>query len=198
MTKFVGVVLAGGASRRMQTDKAVIDVAGRPMLSWVIDALESVTEEIVVAGPERPGWDDRRHVPDTGSPHRGPLAGVVAVMEQVDPDAVLVVVGVDQPWIRVRTLQAIVGRFAQRPVVPVPDGVRQTTCAAYPADLSLVAMRELNAGGSIQSMLDRTAFDPFTEADVAACGEDGRSWFSVNTPDDLADGLIRYGAPTYR
>jgi hypothetical protein len=45
-------------------------------------------------------------------------------------------------------------------------------------------------------MLDRTAFDPFTEADLASCGEDGRSWFSVNTPEDLAEGLGRYGTPS--
>ena len=26
-------------------------------------------------------------------------------------------------------------------------------------------------------------------------GEDGRSWFSVDTPQALAEGLLRYGAP---
>ena len=117
-------------------------------------------------------------------------------MDHMSPDALLLVVGVDQPWVRPSTLSAITARFDELPVVPVPDGVRQTTCAAYPANDLLVATRELNAGGSIQSMLDRTAFDPFTEADSISCGEDGRSWYSVNTPDDLAEGLGRYGPPS--
>ncbi len=193
----VGVVLAGGASRRMGTDKAQVDVAGRPMLDWVVDALGAVTTEVVVSGVPRQRWVERlRFIEDGGEPKRGPLAGIVAVMEQVAPDALLIVVGVDQPWVRPSTLGEIADRFTELPVVPVPDGVRQTTCAAYPANDLLVATRELNGGGSIQSMLDRTAFDPFTEADIASCGEDGRSWFSVNTPDDVAEGLNRHGPPS--
>ena len=191
----VGVVLAGGESRRMRTDKALVEVGGRPMLSWVLDALDAVVEDTVIAGPARDRWKDRRFLEDSGSPQRGPLSGVSAAMESVAPGTVLVVVAVDQPWVRTQTLEAIAGSFVELPVVPVPDGVRQTTCAAYPADLSLVAIRELNAGGSIQSMLDRTAFDPLTEADISACGEDGRSWFSVDTAEDLATGLERYGPP---
>jgi molybdopterin-guanine dinucleotide biosynthesis protein A len=193
----VGVVLAGGASRRMGSDKALVGVAGRPMLDWVLDALGAVTTEVVISGEPRARWAERlRFIEDTGEQKRGPLAGIVAIMEQAGPDALLVVVGVDQPWVRPSTLREITARFTELPVVPVPDGVRQTTCAVYPANDLLVATRELNAGGSIQSMLDRTAFDPFTEADLAACGEDGRSWFSVNTPDDLAEGLERYGPPS--
>ena len=193
----VGVVLAGGASRRMGRDKALVEVAGQPMLDWVVDALAAVTTDVVVSGEPRPQWAEHlRFVQDKGEARRGPLAGVVAVMEQVAPDALLVVVGVDQPWVRPSTLSEIIGRFSERPVVPVPDGVRQTTCAVYPANDLLVATRELNAGGSIQSMLDRTAFDPFTEAHLESCGEDGRSWFSVNTPDDLSEGLERYGPPS--
>ena len=193
----IGVVLAGGASRRMGRDKALVDVADRPMIDWVIDALAVVTNEVIVAGDPRAPWDERiRFIEDTGDTRRGPLAGVVAVMERTDPDDLLLVVGVDQPWVRSATLRAIAERFTGLPVVPVPDGVRQTTCAAYPANHLRAATRELNSGGSIQSMLDRTAFDPFTEADLASCSEDGRSWYSVNTIDDLTQGLDRYGPPT--
>jgi molybdopterin-guanine dinucleotide biosynthesis protein A len=196
--KLVGVVLAGGASRRMGADKALIEADGRPMLAWVVMALETVTDRILIAGPERAGWSDRTFVGDTGAPHRGPLAGLAAAIPHVGPEDLLVVVGVDQPWVRPETLESIAAGFIERPVVPVPDGVRQTTCAVYPANLALVATRELNGGGSIQSMLDRTAFDPFTEADIERCGEDGRSWFSVNTEEDLAEGLVLYGSPSQR
>jgi molybdopterin-guanine dinucleotide biosynthesis protein A len=193
----VGVVLAGGASRRMGRDKALVGVAGRPMLDWVVDAIGAVADDIVVSGEPRPHWAGHlRFIEDQGDRKRGPLAGIATVMDHVDSDALLLVVGVDQPWVRPDTLRAITARFSGLPVVPVPDGVRQTTCAAYPANDLLVAVRELNAGGSIQSMLDRTAFDPFTEADLETCGEDGRSWFSANTPDDILEGLRRYGPPS--
>ncbi|HEY5650688.1 MAG TPA: NTP transferase domain-containing protein, partial [Acidimicrobiia bacterium] len=127
--KLVGVILAGGASRRMGEDKALVEVAGRPMLAWVATALEASTDRILVAGPERAGWSDLTFVNDAGAPHRGPLAGVAAAMPHVDQGDLVVVVGVDQPWVRTETLRSIVAKFVERPVVPVPDGVRQTTCA---------------------------------------------------------------------
>ena len=168
------------------------------MLDWVADALAAVTPQVVISGEPRSRWADRlEFIEDGNEPGRGPLAGIVATMELVGPGSLLVVVGVDQPWARPTTLRRIAERFAELPVVPVPDGVRQTTCAAYPSSHLLAATRELNAGGSIQSMLDRTAFDPFTESDLESCSEDGRSWFSVNTPDDLATGMDRYGPPSH-
>jgi molybdopterin-guanine dinucleotide biosynthesis protein A len=198
--KIVGVVLAGGASRRMQTDKALVEIGERPMLEWVVDALKSVADEVIVSGPARNGDGDLtvRFIPDLGPSHGGPLSGLVSVMDSAERDALLLTVGVDQPWVRPETLRALTAKFDGLPVVPVPDGIRQTTCGVYPTDLLLAATRELNAGGSVQSLLDRTAFTPFTEADALAAGEDGRSWFSVNSPADIARGIGQFGIPTRR
>ncbi|MBT8207075.1 MAG: NTP transferase domain-containing protein, partial [Acidimicrobiia bacterium] len=35
----VGLIVAGGDSTRMGVDKALVEVAGRPFLKWVADAL---------------------------------------------------------------------------------------------------------------------------------------------------------------
>lgn len=194
-SEIVGVVLAGGASRRMGTDKALTELDGRTMLDWVARTLATVTDRVIVAGEPRPSAGELEFLADSGAPHRGPLAGIATAMQALDSNALLVVVAVDQPWVRTKTLDAILAQFDGRAVVPVPDGIRQTTCAVYPVDHELAATRELNAGGSIQSMLDRTAFDPFTESAAESCGEDGRSWFSVNTATDLEEGRLRYGPP---
>jgi hypothetical protein len=63
----------------------------------------------------------------------------------------------------------------------------------YPTGLLEVASDELAGGGSLQSLLDRSAFDPVTE--WRSWGEDGRSWYSVDTLVDLEAGLIRFGSP---
>jgi hypothetical protein len=78
---------------------------------------------------------------------------------------------------------------------PVDGGVRQSTCAAYPPDLGDLLTEELEAAGSLQSLLDRTAFEAITDDVWRAWGEDGRSWFGVDRPERISEGLGRFGSP---
>lgn len=193
MVRPIGVLLAGGASSRMGTDKALVELSGRPMSAWVLQALAAVCDDVLVAG--RPdGLGGVRGIADTMAGRRGPLAGLVAALEA--ESAPVLVVATDQPWVRVETLRHLVGLVGDLPVVPVAhDGSRQTTCAVYPPGILSVALDELLAGGSIQSVLDRTAFVPVEEDTWRGWGEEGRSWFGVDTAEALAEGLARFGPP---
>jgi hypothetical protein len=53
-------------------------------------------------------------------------------------------------------------------------------------------MEEAEADGSIQSLLDRVSFRAVTPETWVPWGEDGRSWFSVDTPEALAEGIRRF------
>lgn len=177
----------------MGADKATVEVGGATMAEHVAAALRAVCRRVVVAGRAEPvaGLDP---LPDPGAPYRGPLAGLVSALEAAEGHWVLLV-AVDQPWVRPVTLQRLADTADRLPVVPVVDGVRQTTCACYPASLLHVATEELAGGGSIQSALDRAAFDPVVEDLWRSWGEDGRSWFSADTPEAIGEGLRRFGPP---
>ena len=194
MVRATGVILAGGASRRMGSDKALVTVAGRPMFHWVRDRMSEVCETVVVAGrPE--GLAGVDGLADPSGERLGPLAGLAAALERAEPGHVLVT-ATDQPWVRPATLRALLERAGELAVVPVAhDGARQTTCAVYPTTMLPVALDELYSGGSIQSTLDRTAFVPVSPDEWQTWGEDGRSWFSADTPDEIAAGLSRFGPP---
>ncbi len=192
----IGVILAGGASRRMGRDKVEVEIDGDRMVDLVADAVGQVSTRLVVAGRSRPPPGVCAiAVPDPIDGQLGPLAGLTAVMSMSPVGARLVTVAVDQPWVRASTLAALLEIETDLPVVPVPDGIRQTTCAVFPADLAIAAMDELRNGGSIQSLLDRSSFHPFTEEDMERIGEDGRSWFSVDTPEQISIGLESFGRP---
>lgn len=177
----------------MGADKAHVGVGTKTMLDHVVSALSAVTGEVVVVGRTEtfPGTST---LPDAGTPHRGPLAGVAAAVEAF-PASLLVVVAVDQPWVRPATLERLVELDGRLPVVPVDGGVRQTTCAVYPTDALEGIRDELDGGGSIQSLLDRTSFRPVIETEWRSWSEDGRSWFSADSTTDIENGLERFGAP---
>jgi len=178
----------------MGHDKAVAAVAGRPMVDWVADAVRSVTSDLVVLG--RSGTlAGLECLPDDYPARRGPLAGLATALRVAEGRPVLLV-AVDQPWVRVDTLRALLEQAGPlHGVVPVAGGARQVTCAIYPASWAERAAQEDAANGSIQSLLDDLLHRPIEEPEWRVWGEDGRSWFSIDTEEDLEEGLARYGAP---
>jgi amidophosphoribosyltransferase len=188
MSEVIGAVLTGGKSTRMGRDKSEVRVGNRKMLDIVGDAVARVTDRVVALGPDRDGWEcwpDSVHA-------EGPLAGIATALSRTDRDQVLVV-AVDNPFVRFDTLQALIALASNVPVVPVDrQGVPQVTCALYPRVIADAALGEARSGGSIQSLLDRVSFRAVTPEEWEAWGEDGRSWYSVDEERDLDQGIARF------
>lgn len=80
-----GLVLAGGLSRRMGSNKAMVQLGDRPLISHVISRItpqvSDVTINAAISGNN--GWAESLGLPmlpDTLNGHAGPLAGVLAGM----------------------------------------------------------------------------------------------------------------------
>jgi molybdopterin-guanine dinucleotide biosynthesis protein A len=117
---------------------------------------------------------------------------VATALGRMTEDRALIV-AVDNAFVRAETLTRLAALESALPVVPVDDdGVRQVTCAIYPKTIADVAIEEAEGGGSIQTLLDRVSFLPVTPEIWTGWGEDGRSWFSVDTPGDIETGLDRF------
>lgn len=172
----------------MGRDKADVAVEGRPMLNWVAAALAPVTSEVVLLGPDRPGWEcwpDSVHA-------EGPLAGITTALDRMHTDRVLLV-AVDHPFVRPDFLARLTAIRSELPVVPVDEsGSRQVTCAVYPVSIADEAKQEAENGGSVQSLLDRVSFRPVAPDEWRSWGEDGRSWFSVDDEEAMLSGISQY------
>lgn len=178
----------------MGRDKALTEVAGQAMVEWTAAALSSVTPDIVVVGRSGrlAGFEC---FPDDRVGQRGPMAGLATALRLGKGRSALLV-AVDQPWLRVDTLTALLESAGPlHAVVPLAAGARQVTCAIYPGSWADRVAAEDAADGSIQSLLDNLLFRPIEEPEWQSWGEDGRSWFSVDTREDLQEGLERYGLP---
>jgi molybdopterin-guanine dinucleotide biosynthesis protein A len=173
----------------MGTDKADVVVGGETMLERVARAMRETTGRVVLLGSDRAGWEcwpDSVHA-------AGPLAGIITALNRMTSTRALVV-AVDQPFVDPVTLRELVAIESDLPVVPVDaSGVRQVTCAVYPRGIAEAATEEASLGGSIQTVLDRVSFRPVAPDEWQTWGEDGRSWFSADTPAALAEGEGRFG-----
>ncbi len=70
-------MLAGGASRRFGSDKALALLDGKPLITHVIDRLRPQVEMVVVAGRDHPGT---RSIADRPASGLGPLGGLNAAL----------------------------------------------------------------------------------------------------------------------
>lgn len=84
------IVLAGGRSVRMGTDKLGLDVGGLSLLAAVCRAAKDWADRVVVAGPSRElPYDFVSEEP----PHGGPVAGIAAALDAVEAREVMVLAG---------------------------------------------------------------------------------------------------------
>ena len=101
-------------------------------------------------------------------------------------------VAVDQPLVRSETLERLAEQAVSNQTAVCIDERPQVTCAAYSPDCFDEADRVLRSGGSIQEMLRSV---PWTRVDRevwSSWGEDGRSWFSMDSPDAIVAAERRF------
>jgi molybdenum cofactor guanylyltransferase len=88
------VILAGGQGRRMGgADKGLIDYQGRPLIEWALAALAPQVGELVISANralDTYAAYGHRVLPDTLPGFPGPLAGVLAALQAVVSDWLLV------------------------------------------------------------------------------------------------------------
>lgn len=110
-----GLVLAGGRSRRMGADKAMLPLGGRPVIEHVVYGLARVCRHVFIVsdGPNRYGGRlsmDVKEIYDR-LPGSGPLAGLQAGMMSSPTDTVILA-GCDMPFISPRVLKFMLAAFA--------------------------------------------------------------------------------------
>jgi len=185
----MGIVLAGGASRRMGEDKATVVVGGAPMARWVTRAVTAVCTRSAVVG--RTGsLEGLEAIPDHGDPRLGPLSGLVTALSTFR--APILLVGVDQPLVKQATLTELAKLAVAGETAVCFDEVEQVTCAAYQPDLLEPARSHLEGGGSIRTMLASHPHTRIEEPEWRTWGEDGRSWFSMDSQSDIVDAERRF------
>jgi molybdopterin-guanine dinucleotide biosynthesis protein A len=75
-----GFILTGGESRRMGGDKALLELAGRPLVLHMVEKLRPLVSEVTLVGaPERYAHLGLPVLPDCEA-GRGPVAGIVTAL----------------------------------------------------------------------------------------------------------------------
>jgi len=185
------VIQAGGASRRMGRDKALLPFLGKPLIERVIERVSALADELVVTTnrPENYVFLDVPLYSDL-IPDRGALGGLYTALS-VASQPLVAVVACDMPFASSELLgwerdQLIAGEYAA--AIPVtPSGsepfhsvYRREAC--LPAILSAIQANQW----SVDSWYNQVAIRFLSMDEMKSFDSHRLAFRNVNTAEDLA------------
>ena len=116
-TTLAGVILAGGLARRMDNaDKGLVILNSKPLVSYVISALNNVVDELYISANRNIDTYKNFGYPvikDQTQDFSGPLAGILSAMNRTQAD-VLLVAPCDSPLIKAEHLQKMLDTLTNK------------------------------------------------------------------------------------
>jgi molybdopterin-guanine dinucleotide biosynthesis protein A len=180
----VGAVLAGGPSRRMRRPKALVPLAGRPLLAHALGAVEEAgLEPLVVAKPDSPLPPLACRVIREAREPAHPLTGIVAALEAGGGRAA-VVVACDMPFVSPPLLAWLAGR-EERLVVPRIGGRLEPLLARYAPELLAALGSALAAELPLREAVARLDPRAVEESELERFGDPARIVLNINRPEEL-------------
>ncbi len=188
MKAMAGVVLCGGGSRRMGTDKSILELDGQPLVLRVAGLLAEAADPVFLA-PGRPG-----RLGDLGyaeledvAPGAGPLSGLAAALE-ASPHPLVAVVAVDMPFANARLLRLLARlHTGEDGVVPVTASGLEPLHAVYSTSgLPKVRLALSEERLGVRRLLERLSVREVSEPEWRRTDPQGRFAINVNSPRDLA------------
>jgi molybdopterin-guanine dinucleotide biosynthesis protein A len=186
-TDICAVILAGGKSSRMGSNKALLDFGGRPLINILADRIRPITNQILISSND-PTCYEFLHLPVIPDqyPGQGPLAGLHAAMLWHDC-LLYIVLACDLPNLRASLLRKL-AFLAEGYDIAIPrtrDGIAHPLCAVYRRTCLPAVENSLAQGDNkMIEILEETSLSirwvgpeegHFKDADLA----------NINTPEDL-------------
>jgi molybdopterin-guanine dinucleotide biosynthesis protein A len=179
------IVMAGGDSRRMGTDKANVTLGDKTLLQAVAANMQQLFPQVIVSVRQPREGIDLPQVCDE-VPDGGPLAGLVASLAQITTPWAFMV-ACDMPFVAPQVVELLAGyRARHQAVVPVVHGHPQPLAAFYAASC-LAPLRASFAAGQkgLRGVLQQLDVRYVDEAEMLAADPHLRSFFDLDTPQDV-------------
>lgn len=199
-----GIVLAGGASRRMGRDKAWIELSGKFLIVRVIEALQDLCSEIIVVANDVERFEelDARVVRDE-FPNTGSLGGLYSGLNAARNE-LAVAVACDMPFLNVDLLKFLISlSFDCDIVIPSARDARKAERAGNENTAKKLNLHPLHAiyrktclppmrEKILQNDLRMISFHDAMRVKIVEQSEIGKidpqllSFWNVNTPEELS------------
>jgi len=184
-----GVILAGGASRRLNgMIKAKIVIDGRTIISRIIDTMNELFAEIIIVTNTPDEFKDYNNYKIIGDEflNKGPLGGIHSAMISSSSDAMFIVAG-DMPLLDKNIIASQIEYFNDNNydvVIPGINHLNEPLHGIYKKSLlrNLEEYLKIESDNSILAFLNKsnTGYLQYEESEKTR-----RAFFNINSPADI-------------
>jgi len=180
-------IQAGGKSKRMGQDKALVPLGGKPLIEHVLERVRSLGDEVLITS-NRPDSLAYLGIPIHGDPKpgAGALAGLHTALEAANGEHVLVV-ACDMPFVEPAFVQYMI-QFSSRFDIVIPNvGDHYEPLLAIYARSLLPTIKATLAQGEMRiiSFFAQAKIHQVFEGEIRRFDPEMQSFFNINTPQDL-------------
>jgi molybdopterin-guanine dinucleotide biosynthesis protein A len=189
------VILAGGRASRMGANKCVMPLAGKPVISYVLNELSPhAAEAFLVTDDPAPFASFRLPTYPDDVQGAGPLGGLATALRRAS-QPLIVLTACDMPFIRWQVVEYLLSLAGPAQVVlPRVRGEAEPLLAVYSRSCLAAVQGALAAGDRrMVSFLPGVQVREVAEAELLAMDPTGMTFFNLNTPDDVtqAEKIVR-------
>jgi len=187
-SEVTGIILAGGQSKRMGTNKAFVRLNEKPLIDYSLDILREVTPHIILSVGSEPFRYKNLPVVKDVYPGCGPMGGIYSALRYSNTDLNLVL-SCDLPFVPADLLKFLTEEARNDDAdvtLPVDEhGYWQTLCAVYRKSI-LPKMEE----AVIQKNLKLKMIVSNVKSRIIPVGKTHKyyqsdAFLNMNTPEDV-------------
>lgn len=195
--KASGIILAGGRSSRIGTDKAYLNFEGKPLLHRIVDVLDPVAEQIIIVGKQkfrqRDAYLAAREVVVTEDlyPGKGPLVGIYSGLAAAKYDYGLVV-ACDMPFLNPGLLRFMFRAAEGYDGAVIYDGQHYEPLHAVYAKSCLAAIHQAIRQGErkVTSFFGACNLRIIGPREIEAYDCQYLSFYNINTKENYRQALL--------
>jgi molybdenum cofactor guanylyltransferase len=182
----LGVIIAGGKSKRMGAEKAFAKLGRKTLIVHVVDRLMPQVEDIVInanGDPKRFHFLEFDIIPDIETEIDTPLAGIHAALSYADEEGYDAVVTVpsDSPFLPHDLIRKLAGT---KPAFANSKGQDHFITGFWPVKLLANLEKEMHKSNRVQDWVFK-----IDAAKVNWRADDYDPFMNINTPADMAAAL---------
>ncbi len=195
-----GIILAGGMSRRLGRNKAIENIANKPLLSIVCDAIKPFVNELIIVVNNKQRQKELSFLKNTKFTidkynNSGSLGGIYTGLLKAKNEKAIIV-ACDMPFISPSIISLMISKIKSSIdiIIPETEGFKHSTHAIYSKSCIKIIKKNLDDNNlKISNIFNMCKTKIISEKEIYDTEPNTASFFNINTEVDLttAKSLIK-------